>query len=437
MNIVLATNTFTSHVGGVARSVEAFTEEYRRRGHRVLVVAPEFPDTLPDEVDVLRVPAIQNFNASDFSIALPVPTGLSERLQEFEVDIIHSQHPCLLGMTAVRMARAFQVPLVFTHHTLYEQYTHYVPGNSDLMQRFIIELGTRYANLCDQVIAPSQSVRELLLRRGVTAPVEVVPTGVRVENFARGDGPALRRRLHIPQEVFVVGHMGRLAPEKNLAFLATAVARFLQSHSQAIFLLVGAGPFEGEIRAICTAHEVSDRLIVAGILQGKDLADALGAMDVFAFASISETQGMVLTEAMAAGTPVVALDASGAREVVKDKINGRLLHDATEADFAIALAWVHDSPVERRAQLVAAARAMAESFSLENTAERALACYEMLQQESPDNEGVGHKNGDKGGEQGWEQVMRFVAAEWEVLRTLTQAGDEALSGAPRKEQSHA
>ncbi|MDP1932450.1 MAG: glycosyltransferase [Gammaproteobacteria bacterium] len=420
MNIVLATNTFTSHVGGVARSVEAFTEEYRRRGHRVLVVAPEFPDIPADEVDVLRVPAIQNFNASDFSVALPVPTGLSDRLQEFEVDIIHSQHPFLLGMTAVRMARAFQVPLVFTHHTLYEQYTHYVPGNSDLMRRFIIELGTRYANLCDQVFAPSESVRDLILARGVTAPVLVVPTGVRVEKFARGDGAAARRRLQIPRDVFVVGHMGRLAQEKNLEFLATAVSGFLQTHPGSVFLLVGVGPFEADIRSLCIRLGVADRLIVAGILQGEYLADALSAMDVFAFASMSETQGMVLTEAMAAGAPVVALDASGVREVVKDKHNGRLLYDATEEEFAAALAWIYQCSPERKQQLVAGAQATAEQFSLEKSAEKALACYERLQSESPDRW--------SSTEQGWEQVMRFIAAEWEVLRTLTQAGDQALTG---------
>lgn len=424
MNIVLVTNTFTSHVGGVARSVEAFTEEYRRRGHRVLVVAPEFRDAPLEEVGVFRFPAIQNFNASDFSVALPVPTGLNDRLKEFDVDIIHSQHPFLLGMTAVRMARTCRVPLVFTHHTLYEQYTHYVPANSDLLQRFVIELGTHYANMCDLVFAPSESVRHLLLERGVTAPVEVVPTGVRVENFACGDGSALRERMGIPQDAFVVGHMGRLAQEKNLGYLATAVALFLRTHSQTVFLLVGVGPFEEEIRAICDAHGVTQRLFVAGVLRGKDLADALRAMDVFAFASRSETQGMVLTEAMAAGTPVIALDACGAREVVKDKINGRLLHDATETEFAAALAWVHECSPERKAELVAGARTMAERYSLENTAQKALACYEMLQSASPDR-WVGF---EKGWEQSWDQAMRFVAAEWEVLRTLTQAGDEALTG---------
>src|SRR3990172_3888517 len=128
MNIVMFTNTYTPHVGGVARSVEAFSGAYRRRGHRVLVVAPEFADQPQHEEDVVRIPAIQNFNGSDFSVVLPVPGSLDDVLDAFKPDIVHAHHPFLLGNTAVRVARFRELPLVFTHHTLYEQYTHYVPA---------------------------------------------------------------------------------------------------------------------------------------------------------------------------------------------------------------------------------------------------------------------------------------------------------------------
>src|SRR5690606_8780838 len=167
------------------RSVEAFTAEYRKLGHRVLVVAPEFSGLPDHEFDVVRIPAIQKFNASDLSFALPMPTGLTDILEDFAPDIIHSQHPFLLGNTALRFARYFDRPLVFTHHTLYEQYTHYVPGDLPLFKRFIVELATRYANLCDQVFAPSESIRDILVRRGVSAPIKVVPTGVKGELLDR------------------------------------------------------------------------------------------------------------------------------------------------------------------------------------------------------------------------------------------------------------
>lgn len=419
MNIVLVTNTFTPHVGGVARSVELFSAEYRKRGHRVLTVAPEFPNTSVNEIDVVRIPAIQNFNASDFSVALPVPTGLTGVLQEFQPDIIHSQHPFLLGMTAVRMARSFKTPLVFTHHTLYEQYTHYVSGDSAVIKRFVIELATRYANLCDQVFAPSASIRNLLISRGVTAPVLVVPTGVCTADFSQGNGLAMRRSLKIPEHVFVVGHMGRLAPEKNLSFLAAAVAEFLQSHRDAVFLVIGVGPSATAIREIFVKAGVEDRLFVAGVLQHEQLADALCAMDVFAFASKSETQGMVLTEAMAAGVPVVALDAAGVREVVRDKYNGRLLHEESTESYSAALSWLYQLAWAERRELVTGARAVADEFSLANTAESALSCYETLQSKSI--------RGSRAEDQRWEQVVRLIGAEWEILKSLSQAGDQALT----------
>jgi glycosyltransferase involved in cell wall biosynthesis len=420
MNIALLTNTFTPHVGGVARSVESFAKAYRELGHRVLVVAPEFEDAPEHETGVFRVPAIQHFNGSDFSVVLPVPSGLHDLMEEFSPDIIHSQHPFLLGMTAVRLARTMDLPLVFTHHTLYEQYTHYVPGDSQAMKRFIIELSTRYANLADQVFAPSESIRDLLIERGVTSPVLVVPTGVSVERFAYGRGRDFRMKKQIPGDAFVVGHMGRLAPEKNLEFLARSVLAFMKEHGEAVFLLVGAGPSQETIEQLFAEAGMSDRLYMCGVLEKDDLADALNAMSVFAFASKSETQGMVLTEAMAAGLPVVALDAPGVREVVVDASNGRMIGVETEEAFGAALEWVFARSPDEMRTLVAAARDTAEAFSMAASARKALAAYENLR---PDPAIRQHED-----ELGWDQIRVRIKAEWDILKTVAQASDEALNG---------
>lgn len=418
MNILILTNTYAPHVGGVARSVAAFAEEYRRRGHRVLIVAPEFPDMPGHETDVIRVPAIQKFNASDFSVALPLGPQFSDAIDAFGPEIVHSQHPFLLGMTAVRVARRRELPLVFTHHTLYERYTHYVPGDSPAMKRFAIELATRYANLSDQVFAPSESIRDLLVERGVVAPIEVVPTGVRLESFATGDGAAVRRQLGIPGDAFVVGHLGRLAPEKNLEFLAHAVADFVAGDARAHFLVIGTGPSEKVIRDIFARAGLAARLHVLGILQGQQLADALHAMDVFAFASLSETQGMVLTEAMAAGLPVVALDAPGAREVVEDGVNGRLLRGATPAAFGAALRGTAALDPEARRAMRQAALDTAEAFSMPRCADRALACYASLRPRTA----ADAREDDKG----WEDIITAIRTEWDILKSVAGAGDAAL-----------
>ncbi|WLQ15813.1 glycosyltransferase [Hahella aquimaris] len=420
MNIVMVTNTYLPHVGGVARSVESFTREYRRRGHKVLVIAPEFPNQPQEEEGVIRVPAIQNFNGSDFSMVLPVPGLLGEALDAFQPDIVHSHHPYLLGMTALRVARYRETPLVFTHHTLYEEYTHYVPADRPLFKRFVVELATIYANMTDRVFAPSDSVARLIRERGVRMPISVVPTGVKLQDFQRGEGGLFRHSVGISQEAYVIGHVGRLAPEKNLKFLAEAVAAFMLLNRYAHFLVVGEGPSEAEMRDVFHRYGLADRLHFAGQLQLPHLADAYHAMDVFAFSSQSETQGMVLTEAMAAGVPVAALDGAGVREVVIDQENGYLIKEPSIVEFIGALQhFGAQSRVERR-RMQECARLTAESFSLSATAEAALRHYESLQR-------LAHISEPETEEQ-WERVLNLIKAEWNIVKGMAGAAGAAIVG---------
>lgn len=418
MKIVFLTNTYLPHVGGVARSVSSFAMHYRKLGHRVLIVAPEFSDVPENEEDVIRVPAIQNFNGSDFSVALPIPTGLTESIKEFGPDVIHSHHPFLLGSTAVRLARYLNVPLVFTHHTLYEQYTHYVPGDSTNLQKFVIELATRYANLCDQVFAPSESIRDLITERGVTTPIDVVPTGVELRKFSAGKGERFRSKNNIPDNAFVIGHMGRLAPEKNLDFLCQAVSRVMKKNPKVWFLVVGTGSSEDKVRAYFKKAKLDDRMRMAGVLQAQGLADALAAMNLFAFTSQSETQGMVLTEAMATGLPVVALDASGAREVVEDGVNGRLVMKATLPAYTKALEDVVTLPRAKREALVDGARVTAKKFSMSNSAKKALSIYDRLSRERKAEQPEEDTTIDS--------ILSLIKAEWDILTSVVQSGGATI-----------
>jgi len=378
MNILMVTNTFAPHVSGVARSVTMFTEEYRRRGHRVLVVAPEFDGAPEDETGVIRLGALRNFAGTDYSVVIGPPLHLARAVDAFAPDIVHSHGPFLLGTTAARLARNRGVPLVFTHHTLYEEYTHYVPGDSPLVKRLVMNRATRYANASDAVFAPSRSIAGLLRERGVIVPIYEVPTGVPLPTFAQGDGAGFRARHAIPPDAPVVGHVGRLAEEKNLDFLSRTLARFLAERPQAHCVIVGDGPSREPMVETFAAEGVADRVVFTGTLRLPTLADAYHAMDVFAFASQTETQGLVLAEAMAAGVAVVAVDAPGAREIVKDGINGCLLPHEDAAAFREALAGMADRPEDVRRAMSASARATADEFSLERVAGRALAAYEEI-----------------------------------------------------------
>ncbi|MFO7726401.1 MAG: glycosyltransferase [Oceanipulchritudo sp.] len=405
MKLAVFTNTYLPHVGGVANSVGALVEGMRERGHRCLVIAPDFPDQPEEEKDVIRIPSIRNFNGTDFSYRLPSGNRIGEAIKDFQPDIIHSHHPFLLGDAAMRMANQWSVPLVFTHHTRYEDYVHYVLEDSDYLERLAIELASEYANLCDRVIAPSGSIAGLIRERGVKTPVSVIPTGIDTKTFTSGSSTEARKQLGIPAGAFVIGHVGRLAEEKNLTFLVEAACHFLRENADAVFLLVGSGDLEEAIAETVEEAGLTDRVHRAGKLKGEALVDAYRAMDVFIFSSKSETQGMVLAEAMAAGVPVAALDASGVRDIVEDGSNGRLLEDDIGPEgFARGIGdvrnWLQDRPEALQKALAETARA----FSSEVCMDALDSLYGKLHREM----------GGKRSASGWDRFINRVEAEWEI-----------------------
>jgi len=418
MNIIMTTNTYKPILGGLEKSVEAFTSELRELGHRVIIVAPEYQD-MELEIDVIRIPAVQNFNGSDFSVQLPIPAVLIEALGDLKPDIIHSHHPFLIGDTAMRMASKYNIPLVFTHHTLYEENVHYVPGNQEGLKKFVIELSTGYANLADKVFAPSESVMRMMRARGVTSPIEVVPTGIYVEKFSRGAGKSFRKKQKIPADAFVVGHLGRLAPEKNLEFVAQAVAEFMKKEPAAHFMVCGKGPSEEALQKIMIEAGVADRYHFAGVVKGKDLIDAYHAMDVFAFASQSETQGLVLTEAMAAGVPVVAVDAPGAREVVQDGVNGRILPVQDLEQFVAALGSVCKLSTAHYQEMKSECKKTAQSFAMQKMVKKVNDIYISLM-----IQGFVRRPVDDSSLSG---TGRLISAEWEIIKNLAKAAGAMIS----------
>ena len=419
MNIVMFTNTFTPHVGGVARAVSGLADGLRGKGHCVLVVAPTFRGYPEHEEGVIRIPAVQRFAGSDFSMPLPVTLPLRADLDAFEPDIVHSHHPFLLGDTALRVAAGRKIPAVFTYHTRYELYDHYVAQDSDVLKRLVLKLALGYCDLCDHVIAPSESIARILASNGVKVPVSVIPSGIDCSYFASGNAARARDLLAIPADAPVAGHVGRLAPEKNLAFLADALTEFLTQNDDAYFVVTGDGPMRAPMQRHFHDKGFDRRVRFTGVLTGGDLADAYAAMDIFAFSSLSETQGLVLAEAMASGTPVVALDAPGAREVVRDRINGRLLAaEAPAADFATALSSLIRLNETEMQRMQKAAHETAEAFSAETALLRTIALYEELAA----RRGPPVKPADDL----WETAKRRIAREVELFGNVAHAVSDAV-----------
>lgn len=414
MNIVMFTNTFSPHVGGVANSVAGLVEGLRELGHKALVVAPVFPGASEDENQVIRIPALQQFGGSDFSLPIPASRPLAEQLDDFAPDIVHSHHPFLLGGTALRVAAERDLPVIYTYHTHYEQYGHYVVQSSEVMKRLALNLSLGYCELCDAVIAPSESTAAFLADHNVNANIVVIPSGVNTSQFETGDATGLRREIGIPEDAFVVGHVGRLAPEKNLEYLSHALIRFLGTDSGAHALIAGDGTMMAPMRDTIESAGLSGRVHLVGVVTGERLASVYAAMNVFAFSSLSETQGLVLAEAMASGTPVVALDASGSREVIEDGKNGRLLPgDAPIRQFAACLSWMAGLSIAEIQEMQKNARQTSKQYSRDRTVQRTLKLYRSLLSKKPVRSPVEKS--------AWSAAKRSLAKEWKILGNVAHA----------------
>ncbi len=433
MKIAMFTNAYDPYIGGLVRSIKTFAEDLREAGHEVLIVTLAFSGATESTETVFRLPSIKEVAGTAYSAKLPLPNGLSERMDAFAPDIIHSHHPFMLGDSALRVARRRNLPLVFTHHTLYERYAYQFSHDSQLLERVALLIATEYANLCNLVIAPTGSISQLIQERGVKKPIRIIPTGIDVKSFSQGERTAFREKYDLPHDAFVLGYLGRVVAAKNMHFIAQAVIAFLTGNPDARFLMVGEGDAEDAVMQAFRAGGVAERVVRTGSLSGSAVADAYAAMDLFAFASKTETQGIVLIESLCAGVPVVALDALGTRDIVEHQKSGLILAgDASPSDLAEALdALYKDS--DRHARLRDGAQQRARVYDRKHCAERLLDAYKDIKQEGaarPDEQ------------DGWDHLQQRFAAEWSLLKEKftvimgSFSDEEDASGPPQASSVH-
>ncbi|HEY3248358.1 MAG TPA: glycosyltransferase [bacterium] len=371
------TDSYLPRVSGVVHSLEALVRALRHGGHDVLVVAPAYPGYQDSDRYVLRFPSFRPLRAENFPLAMPVSRAVTRRLDEFPLDVIHTHTPFLLGSAAGTQARRRGVPLAFTHHTFYEEYVHYAtwvpPGLSRAMVRTYV---TWYANHAACTIAPSRAAAAYLRVRGVTSRLEVIPTGtIETAQFAELTPAWVRPAFGLQHDQPLLVTASRLGKEKSVDLLLAAFAR-LPERFEAALLVVGGGPQLHELQALAAQLGVARRAIFAGLLSHRQAVECMAAADVFLFASQTETQGLAVIEAMAAGVPVVAVDAGGVADAVEDGTTGFLTPPAADA-LAARTAVLLEDPRLRR-QFGDAGRAAAEKFSLEHVTAQVVGVYESL-----------------------------------------------------------
>lgn len=325
MRILKISDVYFPRVNGVSTSIETFRRDLTALGHDVVLVAPAYGETVPQarasaDPSIRRVPA--RAVPRDPEDRIMSFGGLRRALAELassRFDVVHIHTPFLAHYAGLRFAKTQRVPVVATYHTLFEEYLHhYVPLLPRVLGRGLARRFSRsQCNQLDAVIAPSQAMRQALLDYGINKRIEVLPTGLPAERFRAGDGGAFRRRHDLAQGQPLLLFVGRTAHEKNIGFLLQMMLELKALGSDALLLIAGEGPAADSLRAQAARMGLDGSVRFLGYFERSgELQDCYSAADIFVFSSLTETQGLVLLEAMAQGVPVVAIPRMGTIDIL-------------------------------------------------------------------------------------------------------------------------
>jgi glycosyltransferase involved in cell wall biosynthesis len=375
MHVAFFTNTYHPVVNGVVQSIHDFRYALAAQGHQVFVFAQHVKNYQDKEPFIFRYPAFKWPTRHEYPLTIPLSPFVDWVLPSLKLDVIHSHHPVLIGNAAVHQARQLDLPLVFTHHTRYKMYSHYVPLSSKLVETAIDQWLDDYMSKCHHIIVPSESIKQMLANEyGITSQITALPTGLSLSLYQRTDGQAVREAQGWGQDIVLVS-VGRLAKEKNQDTLLKAVAQVMQTHANVRLVLIGDGDERKWLKKLAGELGITGRVEFTGNMPHQEVVAYLKAADIFCFASITETQGLVTMEALAAGLPVVAVDAAGTNDVMENRREGFLTENNSEALAQAINQLIIDKSL--REQFKAAAHKRAESLSIEAQAQKLLGVYEQ------------------------------------------------------------
>jgi 1,2-diacylglycerol 3-alpha-glucosyltransferase len=375
MNIAVFTNNFVPFTSGVTSSILSFKMQAEKLGHNVYVFAPDYPQCKDPEKNVYRIRSVESPTVPGFYMPLPFISQIDETFRQLNTDVVHVHHPFLLGETGLRLAREHNLPVVFTHHSLYEKYSHYVPFSSEITLSALKRLVSSFCNECDLVIAPSTYVKQILNRRGVTSDIAVILTGVET-GISQKD---IRKDYFISENTKILFHAGRIAKEKNLVFLIKSLKEIIERIPDTITFIAGSptgkDDYLQKLKALIGRYNLSHKIIFTGNLE-TDLFSFYKHADLFLFTSKSETQGLVLLESMAAGTPVVCVDSPALTDVVRNEFNGYLVPERIQAYSAAVVSILKNK--KKLNALSKNAKITAKEFSAQKQTKKLLAKFSDL-----------------------------------------------------------
>lgn len=326
LKIAIVTNNYKPYSGGLVSSIDSFVSQLRLLGHKVFIITLDFTGEDQKQDDLFCVTCPIRFNYKKNPIAIPWRSNqqIYELLKKLSPDIVHSQHPFLLGVSALYACKKLNIPIVFTYHSQYERYSHYLPFPMFISNTVIRKMVISYCNKVNAIVSPSESTHKYLMQENVKKPVAVIPSGILPIYLSD------KFQLRTKNENFHLLTVSRFVQEKNIEFLLDVFSKLDQNRFK--FTLIGYGERYEFLKnyAYSTLNLSKERLKFIERPEKEVILSHYQSCDAFIFSSTSETQGLVLAEAMSGGTPVIAVDAPGSCDIVQNGINGFLINSMQE-----------------------------------------------------------------------------------------------------------
>lgn len=381
MHILMLSDVYFPRINGVSTSIKSFRAALQSHGHKVTLVAPRYDGVneldIDDQENIIRIPSRGLFmSPEDRLMRSHWYRQLLGKLHERNITLVHSHTPFIAYFWGQRLKRDLRIPHITTYHTYFQDYAkHYIPFLPDLLLRWGSRVfTTRQCNSVDGVIAPSEAMHSLLEKFGVTSPIYRLPTGLELGAIPTGNGTSFRHKHGINPNRPVLVNVGRMAFEKNIDFLLRTIPFIRQQIPDILLVLAGEGPALASLQQLAHKLNIHDQVRFIGYLD-RELAlwDCYSAANLFVFASKTETQGLVLLEAMSQSVPVVSTAFLGTKDILQPQ-RGALIAEDDPTQFARLVVRVLKEPA-LHARMTNEARDYVNQWSADAMTQRLLTCY--------------------------------------------------------------
>ncbi|MBI2252132.1 MAG: glycosyltransferase family 4 protein [Armatimonadetes bacterium] len=347
MKIGMFSDCYLPMINGVVRAIVTFKNCLEKLGDEIFVFAPQVPKFKEIDSKVFRFFSAPFLFQKEYRISFPFPINYLNKVKLLNLDLIHIHSPFFMGFLGIYLAKKYQLPLIFTHHTRWEEYTHYIPIlSSNILRKIALKQEKYFCESSNKVIAPTFKIKELLEKRGINGKIQVISAGIELEKFKLGEKEKVFQHFNFLKGNKILFYAGRLAKEKGIDFLLDCFSLILMRFPKTYFLLAGDGPYRKFLEKKAENLNLKDRIIFLGYLKIEELIDYYTAACVFLFSSFTETQGLVVQEALACGCPVVAVKAPGTDEAVIDGFNG-FLTSFNKEEFSARVLEILQNPQKR------------------------------------------------------------------------------------------